>query len=346
MATFVQRESGWWQAVVRRRGHPQQSKTFPVKAQAEQWARDVESRMDRGIFRSTEEAERTTLSQVIDSFEKNFAPHHYKHRADGKEAWRFQCAHLRRELGDYSLHALTPPLIAKYRDDRLAGRLSGTTVKKELGMLSKLIKYAAGELAIALPFGNPVTQVRMPREGAARERRLDGADLDNVLNECRRSRNPVLYMAAQFAILTAMRQGELLALDWSWIDLERRMAVLPDERVKNGSGRAVPLSRAAVELLQAIGVKKRGLVFPVERLTLYHAFAAACRRAGVANFTWHDLRHEALSRMAERGDLTVIELASISGHKTMQMLKRYTHLRAGELAKKLDRPPQRPRDDK
>jgi integrase len=73
----------------------------------------------------------------------------------------------------------------------------------------------------------------------------------------------------------------------------------------------------------------------VERMTLYHAFHAACERAGIEDYTWHDLRHEAMSRLGERGDMSIIELASISGHKTLQMVKKYTHLDAEKLAKKL-----------
>jgi integrase len=70
-------------------------------------------------------------------------------------------------------------------------------------------------------------------------------------------------------------------------------------------------------------------------MTIYKAFEYACRRAGIDDYRWHDLRHEALSRLAERGDLSVLELAAVSGHKTLQMLKRYTRLRAEDLARKL-----------
>ena len=91
----------------------------------------------------------------------------------------------------------------------------------------------------------------------------------------------------------------------------------------------------ALEVLEALPHSINGIVFPVERMTLYHAFAAACKRAKLDNFTWHDLRHEALSRLAERGDFSVLELAAVSGHKTLQMLKRYTHLQATKLAEKM-----------
>ena len=88
-------------------------------------------------------------------------------------------------------------------------------------------------------------------------------------------------------------------------------------------------------MLEALPHSINGIVFPVERMTLYHAFAAACKRAKLDDFTWHDLRHEALSRLAERGDFSVLELAAVSGHKTLQMLKRYTHLQATKLAEKM-----------
>jgi integrase len=122
------------------------------------------------------------------------------------------------------------------------------------------------------------------------------------------------------------------------IDKKRRLALLLDpEKIKTEEPRAVPLTTAALTVLDTLphSINKNIPIFPVDRLTLYHAFIAACKRAKIENYTWHDLRHEALSRLAERGDLNVLELAAISGHKTLQMLKRYTHLQAESLAKKL-----------
>lgn len=338
MATFKQRESGWWQAVIRRRGHPQQSKTFEARREAEGWARQIESEMDRGVFVSANDAERTTLGDLIDRFTKEFAPHHYRKREDEKEAWRFQCERLKDALGAYSLAALDQKLVAKYRDDRLAGKgdrkpVGDSTVRKEIFMLSKVLGFAETECGINLPRGNPVEKIRKPAEGKSRDRRLTGEQLTKLEAECRRSRNHHLWPALQVSLETAMRQGELLALRWEYFDKKRRLAFLP--KTKNGEARSVPLTKKAAEVLDALPRHLSGVVFPVERMTLYHAFGAAAKRAKIENFTWHDLRHEALSRLAERGDLNVLELAAMSGHKTLQMLKRYTHLHAEDLAKKL-----------
>jgi integrase len=137
----------------------------------------------------------------------------------------------------------------------------------------------------------------------------------------------------EFAVETAMRQGEQLGLRWEDVYLARSVAILP--MTKNGEGRAVPLSARAVEILRSIPRSLSGKVFPVEAKGLYSAFKSACRRAGIEDYTWHDLRHESVSRWAERGDMSIHELAAISGHKTLQMLKRYTHLHAEKLAEKM-----------
>lgn len=338
MATFKQRDSGWWQACVRRKGFPQQYQTFEKKADAEAWARDVENKMDRGIFQDRSEAEQTTLGDLIKAFKKDFAPYHYKKRADEKEAWRFQCDRLDDELGDYSLAVLDSKLVAKYRDSRLAGSagrpaVGDSTVRKELYMLSKVLDFGQTECGITLPRGNPVDKIRKPADGKARDRRLDKKEWERVEAECRASRNIYLWPAVELAIETCARQGELLALTWRHVDLKRKLAHLPE--TKNGEARSVPLAPRALEVLKALPRSIDGTVIPVERMTLYHVFAAALKRAKVTNFTFHDLRHEGLSRLAERGDFSVLEMSAVSGHKTLQMLKRYTHLQAEKLAEKL-----------
>jgi integrase len=342
MATFEQRKSGWWQAKIRRKGHPPQSKTFQFKVDAEAWARDIENKMDRGIFVDRSEAEQTTVGQLIDRFKKEFAPFHYRRRDDKKEAWRFQIARLKDELGDYSLAVLDQRLVAKYRDTRLKGKgddrpaVGEGTVRKELYMLSKVLDFAQTECGIVLPRGNPVDKIRKPTDSKARDRRLTEKEWAAVEAECKASRNVYLWPAVQLAVETTMRQGELLALTWKHVNLKRRLAHLP--KTKNGEARSVPLSPRAVAVLEALPRSISGEVIPVQRMTLYHVFAAAIKRADVSDFTFHDLRHEGLSRLAERGDFSVLELAAVSGHKTLQMLKRYTHLQAEKLADKLANP--------
>lgn len=192
---------------------------------------------------------------------------------------------------------------------------------------------ASKEFGIPLPSGNPVRLIRKPKQGAARDRRLTPEEWDALIEQCGKSRNPWLLPAVQISVATAMRQGELLALEWRMVDKRRRVAMLT--MTKNGEARPVPLSSSALAVLDAIPANIKGRVIPLEKQTLYIAFKSACARAGINDFRWHDLRHEALSRLAERGDISMLEMAAVSGHKTLQMLKRYTHLQAENLAKKL-----------
>jgi len=332
MASIRKKGDLQWHVQIRKKGFPPVTKTFTSRVDAEAWAAVTESEMVRGVFQDRTEAEHTTVGDVIKQFTVEYAPFHYRKREDKKEAWRYQCAHLKEKLGSYSLATLDQKLVSGYRNERLKD-VSESTVRKELYMLSKVIRFAEVEAGIALPRGNPVLKIRKPSDGKSRDRRLSAEEWSKLETECKRSRNAYLWPAVELALETSMRQGEILDLTWENIDMKRRLAFI--EKTKNGDARGVPFSSRAIALLERLPRSIKGAVFPVQRLTLYHAFHAAVVRAEIEDFTFHDLRHEALSRLAERGDFTVLELAAVSGHKTLQMLKRYTHLQAENLAIKL-----------
>lgn len=145
----------------------------------------------------------------------------------------------------------------------------------------------------------------------------------------------MLAPVVRFAIETGMRMGEILSLEWRYVDMVQRVATLPD--TKTGDARRVPLSTAAITVISSLPRHfKDGRVFWTWKRTdsLENAWRRAVKAAGITDFRFHDLRHEAVSRLVERG-LNVMEVSAISGHKTLQMLRRYTHLKAEELVKKL-----------
>ncbi|RYG56485.1 MAG: site-specific integrase [Alphaproteobacteria bacterium] len=145
-------------------------------------------------------------------------------------------------------------------------------------------------------------------------------------------RNPDMLPLVQLALQTAMRRGELLALERTNVDLDAQTAYLPTS--KNGMPRMVPLSRVAVELLRAMPINTHERVFSISAPTLAAAFKRATQRALIPNLRFHDLRHTATSRMADKVP-NLIELAAITGHQSLQMLKRYYHPNAKILAAKL-----------
>lgn len=332
MATIRKRGEHQYEVQIRRRGFPTVTKTFLTKRDAELFGWNVESEIRRKVFVDGREAEKWTISDLIVKFRTDYAPHHYKARDDGREAWKYQVNQLDKSLGKYSLAAIDQKLISKFRDDRLK-KVEGSTVRKELFMLSKILKFGESECGIVLPRGNPVSKVRKPAEGRSRDRRLTDQEWTELEKECQASRNPYLWAAVQIAVHTGMRQGEILGLEWADVDLKRKFVQLRD--TKNGEDRAVPLAPEALTVFTKMPRSIHGKVFPIPRITLAAAFQAARKRAKIENFAFHDLRHEALSRLSERGDFSVLEIASISGHKTLTMLKRYTHLSASKLADKL-----------
>ena len=133
-----------------------------------------------------------------------------------------------------------------------------------------------------------------------------------------------------------MRRGELLGLSWIHVHLAKRIVHLP--LTKNGESRDVPLSRRATDILTDLAKHKKPkaeLVFPMSGNSVRLAFEHLRVRAGMADFHFHDLRHEAITRLFEKG-LNIAEVSAISGHKELRMLQRYTHLRAIDLVQRLD----------
>ncbi|WP_052643413.1 site-specific integrase [Syntrophotalea carbinolica] len=179
---------------------------------------------------------------------------------------------------------------------------------------------------------NPVEAVRRPSlRGTARTRRLEPGEEEKLLKAAHDELKPVII----FALATAMRREEIASLVWPEIDLKKRTAHLP--KTKNGDARTVPLSRRAVAILRLQGRKlgKEGRVFGLSKDQITDRMRVTVKRGGLTDLRFHDLRHEATSRLFERGTLDTMEISSITGHKTLTMLKRYTHLRAEDLARKL-----------
>ena len=357
MAAFEQRESGWWQAKVRRKGYPVQSKTCERKADAEAWARGIENEMDRGVFVSRAEAESTTLHEALDRYQREVTPR--KKGAD-VEVYRIKALQAL-PLSSRTLAGIRGAEVAKFRDNELARGLAPSTVMKGLALLSHLFEIARKEWGIEVD--NPVKKISKPKVDNARERRLSAdetryllAALDEPGDAVKTldgdRRNEWTPKIARWAIETAMRQGEILALDWQHVDLDKRTAHLPE--TKNGTTRTVPLSTAAVALIQPAGNVKRlrrGKVFPTTASALKQSFSRAvargrrlyladCKREGrepdpgiLEDLTFHDLRHEATIRLAEKLQMHV--LMRVTGHKDTRMLARYYHPRAEDLARKL-----------
>ena len=323
MATIRQRQNRW-QVIVKQKGYPNQSKTFDLKKDAEKWGRHQERLMDAGQWIDRSEADQTTLKTVLERYAREVSCHK---GGAAVEAIRIN-ALKRSSLAQYVMSSITGQLIAEYRDSRLL-KVSGSTVTRELQILSHVFTVAIREWSFGL-HSNPVSLIRKPKVGPPRDRVLTADQRQALITTCNQCQNPWVKPVVIFALETATRRGEILTLHWGAIDLQRCTAKVTG---KTGS-RTIPLSQACVNMLKELPRNMNGIVFPISIETLKQAYQRAINRAGITNFTFHDLRHDALTRLAKIG-LNILELRAISGHTTANMLQRYVSIDPEELAKKI-----------
>lgn len=325
MATITKRAKGWF-VQIRRKGYEPEYKTLPTKEAAEKWAREREGRIDRGEEPlDRRQLKGITLGDLIRRYIDEVTPK--KRSADSERA------RLSKMLGapmcDIALLDLKSAPIAAYRDIR-AKQVKPGTIARELGLLHTIIEVARLDWGVSIPH-NVVAQVRRLPVRNARDRRLRPGELQRLNEALKETRNSLIRPAILFAIQTALRRGELLNLTWANINVDTRLAHIPE--TKTGHPRTIPLTGEAVAILEALPVTEER-VFPITAMALRLAWNRVRERAGMSDLRFHDLRHEAISRFAEKG-LTMAELAVISGHRDPRMLMRYTHLRPADLAKKL-----------
>ena len=311
-----------------RKGWPLQSKTFNTRKEAESWARRTETDIDRGAFVPMGEAETLSLAVAIDRYMVERLP---QLRGAAQAKYRLE-ALKQTTSARLPMARVRPADVADYRDERAREGASPNTIRLELAALSSVFEHA--RLEWSLPIQNPVRSIRKPAPGKARDRRLQRGEEKRLFDAINASRCPALLPFVTLALETACRRSELLTARWEDINTQRGTMVLRD--TKNGETRIVPLSQRARKVLKGLGRPRGGIgpIMPVKPGTITAAFRRACERAKLDDFHLHDLRHEAVSRLFER-HLDVMEVAAVSGHKTLSMLKRYTHLHAEKLAKKL-----------
>jgi len=330
MATITKTQSNTFKVLIRKSGIATQIKTFKTKTDAQKWARLIESEIDRGIFIDRSEAEKTTVGQLIERYIQEVTPLKRSAKSD-KQRMLF----LKKNFGHYIVSQLQSKHIATYRDKRLAEGKQGSTVIKEIGSLSHLIDISIKDWGIPL-VNNVATLVRKPKQARGRDRRLIDDEELTLLQTARNSKSPLLAPIITLALETGMRLGELLSLEWNNIDLRKQTALLPI--TKNGESRTVPLSKKAIETLRNIPRKindSRVFMTWKQPDSFENAWRRMLGKTTIKNLRFHDLRHEACSRLFERG-FNIMETAHISGHKTLQQLKRYTHLKTEDIVTKMN----------
>ncbi len=352
MGTIRTRGDGQFQAQIRLKGHPAVSKTFSNRRLAEQWVTVTEADMLRGEFIPRKAVEVITLEKCLSKYAEE--------RSAGKKGEKQELVRInklklhplaKKPVSQITVDDIEDYIYARRKDKSQRNPLatvSDATIRLEVMLLSAVFE-AAKSKRWNYCRTNPVRDIDQDAKlgkSSERVRRLIGDEERDLLTALdKRCRNPDIPLVVRLAIATAARQSELigkeststrpasLGLCWDNINLTQRSAKLID--TKNGKDRIIPLGDSALVLLSALPRPiAGGRVFKVTKDGLIRSFAAACVDAKIDNLKFHDLRHEATSRMVEAG-LSLLEIQSVTGHSNAEMVKRYTHLDTLKLAKKI-----------
>jgi integrase len=338
---------------IRLRGHPLQTATFVRLTDAKRWVTHTEAAIREGRYFKDVEAKRHTVESAIDRYVRECAPK----LKDAKTRCRL-LMWWKREVGAYLLSDLTPARILEARDKlTLTPRASQkktpnpndplqyrtpASINRYLSALGPVLSACVKEWQWM--DSNPMEKVAKGKESRGRVRFLSEDERNSLLEACREAKDtPELYIIVLLAITTGARRGEISGLYWRQVDLTRRVIVLED--TKNGDRRALPLCGPAFNAFQAWHHsrlhKLDALVFPGrlysnKPLDFERSWQTALKKANLTDFRFHDLRHTTASYLAMNG-ASLAEIAEILGHKTLQMVKRYSHLSHEHTASVIER---------
>lgn len=347
MATFVKRD-GKWRAQVRRDGHSL-SRTFRLKVDADNWAREAERDIDREVDPSIKRISRKdTFGSLIDLHIDDLS-------TVGKPLRRSKKAVLNRlsvELGETPINLLTRDRLIQYGRQRAKEGAGPATVAIDLSFIGTVLTHAAAVHGMQVNTEavrlSRIALRRLSIVGGSQER--DRRPTDEELKRLfahfdANLRNTIpMTRVVKFAIATAMRIDEIFRIEWETLDPRTRTVLVKDRkdpRKKIGNDQRVPLLAATGYDAWALLEDQRrqrlnpARCFPYNAKSAGTAFQRACKELGIADLHFHDLRHEATSRLFEAG-LTIEQVPLVTGHKDWKMLKRYTQLRPEALYAKLN----------
>lgn len=353
MASITKRkDSSYWRAQVRRQGYEPLSRTFDTKLQAEAWARHVENEMDRGIFVDRTEAERTTLAEALLRYQREIVP---TKRHPAQERQRI-ARWLDYPFTKRSLANLRGADFADYRDMRRAAGRAENTIRLELALISHVFEIARKEWRME-GLANPLKDIRKPGGSNARDRRLLPGEFELLRRLLGQSGNKFAAAAMVLAVETALRQAMLFELRWEWVNITNGVVRIPRayQVVGNkGVPKVLHLSRRARRVMRLLHPRQvdgrltampSGPVLPTTQNAVVMAFKKA-KAVHIAQSTargqspmlvdlrWHDLRHEACSRLVGKMK-NLLHVRAITGHKSLQMLARYDHPEVEDLLAQL-----------
>ncbi len=330
MASFSELPSGKWRVQVRRGGF-YRAATFPLKRDAEAWAKAIESQAHQVAASGYAQPPKgATLADLIDSYTE-------KHAKAAGRTKTATLAMLRDRLGKVKLAALTALVLRDFIDKRIEDGAGGVTIAADLSFLSAVLKWGKHARHLDLPDHLPA-EARASLKHRGLETRSKERDREPTDGELQRlythwTGNPRqkidMVTLCRFALATGMRQAEICGLLAEDVDAARKTVVIRDRKdpkKKAGNDQIVPLLPDAWAIVEPIlRERQEGFLFPHSATSVSTAFTRACQnvKPPIEDLHFHDLRHRATAEFFRRG-LDIPRVALLTGHKTWAMLKRYT----------------------
>lgn len=341
---------------IRIKGFPPQTQTFDNKTEGKHWAARIETEIRTGRYMPHAVSQRHTMRELLEDYKSKvlipFKPKEVRTQGPQIDWWI-------ERLGNYSLADITPAAIAKCRDELLVTPIgkkrkkprAPATVVRYLAGLSQAFNVAVNEWQW-MP-ESPMTKVSKPKVNNERLRHLSADELSRLLEAAKLSANGYLHTILVLALSTGMRHGEIMELRWLDVLFEDddQIGLILLQKTKNGDRRGIPLVRNAVDALKVMRtahakmnngrIDNAALLFPSDEkptqpVDIRKSWETTLNRAKVTDFHFHDLRHTAASYLAMEG-ATAPEIAEILGHKSLQMVKRYSHFTKAHITKLMTR---------
>lgn len=361
MASIRKQKSGAWRVQVRRKGRSL-SETFVSHEDAKRWAIDAERQIDRGQTPTKSRIARMrTFGDLIDL---HIADMMAVGRAPGRSKTA-TLAMLKRELGKRPVVELDRERILQFGRMRAEQGAGPVTLSMDIGAIKLVISHAAAVHGLQVSV-EPVelARIALRRLGLVgksneRDRRPTKEELKALFAHFDGNDRQIIPMTRimKFAIATAMRQEEICRVTWEDYDARGKMLLIRDRkdpRQKKGNDQLIPLldvsgysAVALIEEQRAVRSNEEDRIFSYNHKSISAAFTRACHELQITDLHFHDLRHEATSRLFEF-EFKIQQVALVTGHKDWKMLRRYTHLRPESLHDFVARrrpPPEEEEDD-
>ena len=321
---------------IRLSGSPLVSESFPTRREAKEWASKMEADVRQGRYFGKAESKEHTFSELVDRYLELAV--HTKSKSFAK--YKMQLLWWKNHLEDYYLCHISPSVISDCKEQLLKEKTPQGTFRSQ-STANRYLATLSGAFSIAVREWNwlkenPVSKISRYKEGRSRERFLSREEIERLLSACKKSKSSHLYPVALFAVCSGARKGEILGLTWDDVDFSRNTATFRD--TKNGEDRTIPLSPILASCLLE-EKKKRVILSPYvfpsgngeKPADIRAAWEMAVKEAGL-EICFHTLRHTAASHLTMEG-ASAIEVGAVLGHKTLAMIKRYSHLSVSSTAR-------------